>query len=110
MNLVQLFKLCRVRVISTQEPRLDAQVPTLSLLLAVFGRAASYESQIKSETTRAGKATARQYRTWTGVAIGKRGPYKHKRERRDYLLTWSGKAEKRGPLLTLEDAERVGVK
>ncbi len=93
-----------------QEPRLDAQVPTLSLLLAVFRWAASYESQIKSETTPAGQATARQYRTWTGVGIGKRGPDKHKRERRGYLLRRSGKAEKRGPLLTLEDAERVGVK
>jgi putative DNA-invertase from lambdoid prophage Rac len=107
VNLIEMFKLYRIRVISMQEPWLDSDGPMQELLLAVFAWAASYESKIKSERTLAGLARAKK----EGVKLGRPKGRKddNKRSRRGYLLRYAGVPKKPRPRLTPENLENSSV-
>lgn len=94
VNLIQLFRLYRVRVISMQETWLEAEGPMQELLLAVFGWAAAYESRIKSERTLAGLARARAEGKKLGRPLGRKDDPDKPRSRRGYLLRYAGTPKK----------------
>lgn len=91
LNLVKMFEVHGVKVVSVKEPWTETEGPMRELLFAVFAWAAQYESRIKSERTLAGLARVREFGSKSGVGIGKRGPDKQRRNRLGYLLRYANK-------------------
>ncbi len=94
LNLITMLRIYGVKVISLKEPWMGTEGPMQELLLAVFGWAAQYESNIKSERTRAGLARARSEGKTLGRPKGSKD--KQKRDRRGYWQRWAGPVKKRG--------------
>ncbi len=94
LNLIELFRIYGVKVVSVGESWTETEGPMKELLFAVFAWAAQYESRIKSERTLAGLARARA----EGKSLGrpKGSQDKKKRSRRGYLLRYARPANKRG--------------
>jgi DNA invertase Pin-like site-specific DNA recombinase len=79
LQLVQWFQLCGVKIMSYQEPWTQAEGPMTELLYSITAWVARYESERRSERTKAGMARkARE----CGGRIPPRGPDKKKRKRR----------------------------
>lgn len=78
LSLVDKLKRYGARVISYQESWTEAPGDLADILYAITGWVARMESQRRSERTRAGLERARR----EGKPIGKRGPDKKKRKRR----------------------------
>ncbi len=78
LSLVDKLKRYGTRVISYQESWTEAPGDLADILYAITGWVARMESQRRSERTRAGLERARR----EGRPIGKRGPDKKKRKRR----------------------------
>ncbi len=94
LNLIELFKVYGVKVVSVCEAWTETEGPMKELLFAVFAWAAQYESRIKSERTLAGLARAKAAGKKLGRPTGAKD--KEKRNRRGYLLRYAGVAKKRG--------------
>lgn len=82
LKLVDWFKTYGVRIISYQESWTEAPGELSELLYAITGWVARFESQRRSERTKAGLARVEKYGSRSGVPTGKRGKDKHKRRRR----------------------------
>lgn len=102
VNLIEMFKLYRIRVISMQEPWLDSDGIMQDLLLAIFGWAASYESKIKSERTLAGLARVKKQGVKLGRPKGSKDDPDKPRARRGYLLRYAGVPKKPRPQVRRE--------
>jgi putative DNA-invertase from lambdoid prophage Rac len=88
LNLIEYFKVYRVKVVSLKETWTETEGPMKDLLFAVFGWAAQYESAIKSERTKAGLARAIATGKTLGRPVGSKDG--RKRHRRGYLLRYAG--------------------
>jgi len=93
LNLIGLFSLYHIKVVSVKEPWLDVDGPMRELLLAVFAFCAEYESRIKAERTRAGLVRARNEGKHLGRPPGRKDS--HKRNRRGYLLRYADNDQKK---------------
>lgn len=94
LNLIELFRVYGVKVVSVNEPWTETEGPMKELLFAVFAWAAQYESRIKSERTLAGLARAKAAGKRLGRPPGAKD--KEKRDRRGYFLRYARVAKKRG--------------
>ncbi len=86
-GLIHTFRQYGCQVVSCQEPWLESAGPAGDLLLAVTAWIAQFESQRRSERTKAGQARARA----NGSPIGKRGKDKNPRRRAGYLARYMQK-------------------
>jgi DNA invertase Pin-like site-specific DNA recombinase len=89
-QLVNTFEIYHCRVISLKENWTEVEGPFRELFQAITAWSAKYESDRKSQNTKAGQERARKYGTRSGVGIGKRGKDKNPNGRRKagYLQRW----------------------
>jgi DNA invertase Pin-like site-specific DNA recombinase len=94
LNLVKMFEVYGIKVVSVKEPWTETEGPMKELLFAVFAWAAQYESRIKSERTLAGLTRARAEGKQLGRPKGSKD--KEKRSSMGYLLRYHRPSNKRG--------------
>jgi len=78
----QMLDSYRVQIISLQESWTELGGPMVDLFLSLSGWVAKYESDRRSERTKAGMARVRQYGSKSGLAIGRPKGKKDKTKRR----------------------------
>jgi len=89
LNLVNTFRQYGVKVLSYQEPWTEAPGPMGDILYAITGWVAQYESDRRSERTKAGLARVIKEGKKLGRPPGSKD--KHKRKRTGYLLRYANK-------------------
>jgi DNA invertase Pin-like site-specific DNA recombinase len=110
---VNAFEVYDCRVVSLKEPWTEVSGPFRELFQAITAWSAAYESERKSQNTKAGQARARLHGTRSGVGIGQRGKDKNPngRRRAGYLNRWTvnKRPEKSSHFSELENGVKTGV-
>lgn len=91
LETVYSFEKLGCRINSVKEEFVNVDGPMRDIFLALLAWVAKFESDRRSERTRAGLDRVRKYGSKSGLKIGERGKDKEQRHRAGYLQRYAGK-------------------